>query len=68
MISVNTLEYCTGARSSFVPYDNKNETLIDHILLLTEQLNYVRTCDICVDNALNVSRHRPVLCQLNIPT
>ena len=33
MVSVNSLEFCKGARFSFVSYDNKSETLIDHILV-----------------------------------
>ena len=67
MVSVNTLELCTGARSSFVSYDNTCETLIDHILCPIEHVQLLRSCEICDDDALNVSRHRPVIAQLHIP-
>ena len=32
MTSLNTLEFCTGPKSSLVSYDNSCESLIDHIL------------------------------------
>ena len=40
-VSVNTMEFCTGASSTFVSYDNTSESLIDHILLPIEQLHCV---------------------------
>lgn len=66
-VSVNTMEFCSGASSTFVSYDNKNESLIDHILLPVEQLLCVLSCEICDDEALNVSRHRPIICQVRVP-
>lgn len=67
LVSVNTLDICTGARSSFVSYDNTCESLIDHILFPLEKVHYVYSCEICNDDALNVSRHRPVFCRVRIP-
>ena len=67
LISVNTLDICTGAKSTFVTYDGRHESLIDHILIPVEMLHYVISCEISVDDALNVSRHRPVFCRLSLP-
>ena len=67
MFSLNTLGFCTGARNSFVSYDNKCETLIDHILFPIEHLQLVSTTEICNDDALNVSRHRPVVSKFCLP-
>ncbi|MEW8546461.1 MAG: reverse transcriptase domain-containing protein, partial [Candidatus Thiodiazotropha sp.] len=64
MISVNTLELCRGADSTFVTYDGRFESLIDHIIIPIEKLPYVSRCEIIEDEALNVSRHRPVHCVL----
>ena len=41
MTSLTTLGLCTGARSSFVSYDNSAESLIDHIIFPAEKLLYV---------------------------
>lgn len=67
LVSVNTLDICTGARSSFVSYDNTCESIIDHILFPIETVHYVYSCEICMGDALNVSRHRPVICRIRIP-
>ena len=67
LVSVNTLDFCTGARSSFVSYDNISETLIDHILFPIENVQLLNSCEICEDDALNVSRHRPIMTKLCIP-
>ena len=68
LISLTTLESCAGASSSFVSYDNSTESLIDHILFPVEKLLYVNQCEICNDDCLNVSRHRPIACQIRILT
>ena len=47
--------------------NNTCETLIDHILCLIEHVQLLRSCEVCDDDALNVSRHRPVIAQLHIP-
>ena len=52
LVSVNTLDFCTGARSSFVSYDNMSETLIDHILFPIENVQLLSSCEICDDDAL----------------
>ena len=41
--------------------------LVDHFLLPIKQLHCV-SCEICDDEALNVSRHRPIVCQVRVPT
>ena len=67
LTAVNTLSTCRGARSSFVSYDGKNETLIDHIVLPSEMLDLLTDCEILDDCALNVSNHRPVECCITVP-
>lgn len=67
LISLNTLEFCTGAKSSFVSYDSSCESLIDHILFPIDKLCYVKECEICDDACLNVSRHRPIYCCMQTP-
>ena len=44
-----------------------NESLIDHILLPTQRLDTVAYCTIQDHDVLNVSRHRPVICCLQVP-
>lgn len=66
-ISVTSLDICTGAKYSYVSYDGLYETLIDHIILPVEKRDLVSQCQIVDDHCLNVSRHRPLLCSLNIP-
>lgn len=61
------MDLCIGAKSSFVSYDGRYESLIDHFIIPVEKAHYVKSCEICDDNALNVSRHRPIFCNLLIP-
>ena len=67
LVSINTLDFCHGADSTFVTYDGRHESLIDHIKIPVEKLHYVSFCEIKDDSALNVSRHRPIHCLLEIP-
>ena len=67
-VAVNTLDMCSGAQNTFVSYDNRCETLIDYILVPTECTDAILHCEIVDDNCLNVSRHRPVYCCLEIHT
>ena len=41
--------------------------MIDHVLLPAERIDTVAYCKIPDDHVLNVSRHRPIICGLNIP-
>ena len=66
-VSVNTLDICSGAKSSYVSYDGRYESLLDHIIIPSDKLDLVASCEICEDDCLNVSRHRPVFCQLKLP-
>ena len=67
LISVNTLSPTSSASASFVSYGGLYESLIDHILLPAERLDTVTYCTIQDDDVLNVSRHRPVICCLQVP-
>ena len=66
-VSVNTLDICSGAKSSYVSYDGRYKSLLDHIIIPSDKLDLVESCEICEDDCLNVSRHRPVFCQLKLP-
>ena len=55
MMYANTLQLCTGASSSYVSYDGSSESLIDHILFPVDNIDLVSRCEICDDDALNVS-------------
>ena len=68
LISVNSLDTCIGANSTFVSYNGEHESLIDHIIVPSEHSDYVNFCEILEDNALNVSNHRPIICELKLPT
>ena len=67
LTSVNTQPLTSGASASFVSYGCLYESLIDHILLPTQRLDTVAYCTIQDDDVLNVSRHRPVVCCLQVP-
>ena len=41
LISVNSLDTCIGANSTFVSYNGENEPLIDHIIVPSEHSDYV---------------------------
>ena len=68
LIAINTLPNCTGADFSFCSYGDLYESLFDHILLPSERLDTVLSCEILEDDVLNVSRHLPVVCSVSIPT
>ena len=59
LVSVNTLDFCTGAKSSFVSYDCRYESLIDHIIIQVEKVQYVVCCEIMQDGlkCLKTSTH-----------
>ena len=67
LLSINTLPIASGAQASFVLYGDLYESLIDHILIPSQMIDTVAYCKIQGDDVLNVSRHRPVICSLNIP-
>ncbi len=67
LVSINTLVSCAGAGSTFVTYDGLHESLIDHVVMSTEWLDTVSSCEILDDCVLNVSRHRPIVFSLKLP-
>ena len=64
---VGTLGMRTGSDTTFVSFDGKSESHIDHILVPCEKCDLVLSCNIPVDSALNVSNHRPVICSITFP-
>ena len=51
----------------YVSYDGLCESMIDHILILIQKIDLIKRFTIWGDEALNVSRHRPIICTINIP-
>ena len=64
LMSVNSQSNCLGAFSTFVSYGDFYESLIDHILVPDTGLDTVSYCEILDDDVLNVSRHRPIVCEI----
>lgn len=67
LVAVNTLELCTGSRSSYVSPSGTCESLIDHIIMPVERIDTLVSCHIMDDAALNSSNHRPVICCIAFP-
>ena len=67
LISINTLQMCSGALSTFVLYTGEQLSMIDHILIPVEKVDLISFCEILDDDALNVSTHRPVYCHVYLP-
>ena len=66
LVAVDTLPICTGSQSSFVSYDGKAESLIDHILVPVECIDLIMSCHIIDDECINVSTHRPIVATLTV--
>lgn len=65
-LATNTLDLCTGARSTFVSYDGVSESLIDHFIIPVEKVDLINECSILEDDILNMSRHRPIFCSVQL--
>ena len=46
------LDSCSGARSAFVSYDGRNESLIDHKTIPVEKVDLIRESLILEDDAV----------------
>ena len=57
---------CTGPRFSFVPYGTGTCTLIGHIIIPESLCADVISCRIVDDSLLNVSRHHPLILNMNV--
>ena len=67
LIPVNTLNMCTGADSTFVSYSGEHTSMTDHIVVPSEDVDLISEFRILVDEAPNVSNHRPVFCCIMCP-
>ena len=67
LVATNTLPCCQGASSTFVSFNGVYGSIIDHILIPVELLDILSSCTILDDNALNVSSHRPIVCNIQFP-
>ena len=66
MVAVNTLPLCTGAQSTFVSFDDRSQSMIDHIVVPYECVDLVSSCHILDDDCLNVSTHRPIIVTMQL--
>ena len=66
MVATDTLDNTSGASSSLVSYCGEWETFIDHIIIPSSYIYNVTSCSVVDDNSLNVSRHRPIICHIDI--
>ena len=64
---INLLPFCTGAKNTFVSYDNMYSSMIDFICMSNDRIDIVTRAEIFDDSSLNVSRHRPVMVCIDIP-
>jgi hypothetical protein len=64
LIVIEGSELSSGAMYSNVPYNSDRETLIDHILVQADKLNYIESCYIIDDDSLTVLTHRPIICTM----
>ena len=55
LLAINTLPNSIEADFGFRSYDGLYKSLIDYILIPTERLDTVLSCEILEDDALNVS-------------
>jgi len=63
---VNMLPLCQGAQDTFVAYDNSYSSLMDYICMPYEHIDLILHCEISSDHCLNASRHRPILCCIDV--
>ena len=64
--AVYTLPLCHGVNNTFVSYGDRYTSMIDYICIPVEYVGLIEHCEIAEDACLNVSRHRPILCCLNL--
>ena len=46
-------------RSMFVSYCGQYTSIVNHMLIQSEKVDFISVCKILDDDALNVSTHRP---------
>lgn len=66
LFPTNLLNSCYGPSNSYVSYDGSCSSLIDYICMPVESLDLVTHCEVADDCCLNLSRHRPIFCCLNV--
>ena len=65
LTTVTPLDLCGGAPVSFE--SNRGRSIIDNIILSTDDINSISYCAIVEDNSLPYSNHRAVRCSLTFP-
>ena len=67
MRAVNTLNLSYGSLYTYVSYDDSCYSTIDYMCIPVEICDLVVHCEVADDIYLNMYRHKPILCCLNIP-
>ncbi|XP_069109187.1 uncharacterized protein [Argopecten irradians] len=72
LYSVTTSSVCKGPLFTYVHSEDGSSSLIDHIIIQVSKTDFVKECRILGHIFLNVSNHRPIVCELcfsmDIPT
>ena len=67
LVSACTLDVHKGTNATFVSFDGKSESHIDHIIMPYDKCDLLLNYNIPLDCSLNVSNHRPVICSITFP-
>ncbi|XP_069105877.1 uncharacterized protein [Argopecten irradians] len=67
LCALSTSDVCRGPLFSYVQSDNGSSSLIDHIIINSSKVDLVCDCAVLEHGFLDVSNHRPLLCELRIP-
>ncbi len=65
-VSLTQHQLCQGPKFTFLPNQRCPGTLIDHICVTFDFMEYVKTCRICDYVDINRSDHLPVILTINI--
>ena len=66
MFNVTTSSLCEGTSTSYVSYNKRLESLIDHAFITADLVQSIFSCRILDDDCLNVSCHRPICIKLRL--
>ena len=67
LASACTLDLHRGTNATFVSFDGKSESHIDHIIMPYDKCDLLLNYNIPLDCSLNVSNHRPIICSITFP-
>ena len=67
LVPSSTLDAHKGANATFVSFDGKSESHIDHIIMPYDQYALLLIYNIPLACSLNASNHCPVICSIKFP-